>query len=70
MSATAYLLTQRDLLGTLEAFGPYKTYQVPVSQIEALAGLSFGDLSSHDPLESPLEAMTLHEVMGPVDIQL
>ena len=70
LSATAYLLTQRDLLGTLEVFGAYKTYQVPVSQIEALAGLSFGDLSSHDPLASPLEAMTLHEVLGPAEIRL
>ena len=70
LSATAYLLTQRGLLGTLEVFGPYKTYQVSVSQIEALAGLSFGDLSSHDPLASPFESITLHEVMGPVDIQL
>jgi len=70
LSATAYLLTQRDLLSSLELFGPYKTYQVAVSQIEALTGLSLGDLSARDPLVSALEAMSLHEINGAADIVL
>jgi DNA/RNA endonuclease G (NUC1) len=51
-------------------FGPYKTYQVAVSQIEALTGLSLGDLSARDPLVSALEAMSLHEINGAADIVL
>lgn len=51
LSATAYLQTQKNLLISLEfAFGKYKTYQVPIRQIEALTGLDFGDLRAHDPL--------------------
>ncbi len=70
LSATAYLLTQRDLISALELFGPYKTYQVAVSQIETLTGLSLGDLSAHDPMVGPLETMSLHEINGAADIVL
>lgn len=70
LSATAYLLTQRDLISSLELFGPYKTYQVAVSQIEALTGLNFGDVTAHDPLVGPLETMSLHEINGAADIVL
>jgi endonuclease G len=51
LSATAYLQTQRDLLGNLEfAYGDYQTYQVPVAQIEALTNLDFGSLKLNDAL--------------------
>jgi endonuclease G len=51
LSATAYLLSQLDFMDDLEfAFGPYRTYQVPVQQIESLTGLDFGDLRGFDPL--------------------
>ena len=51
LSVTAYMLSQLDLLDNLEfVFGPYKTYQVPVQQIEQLTGLDFGDLKTYDPL--------------------
>ena len=51
LSATAYLQTQKNLLDDLEfAFGAYRTYQVPVSRIEAITGLDFGRLHEHDPL--------------------
>ncbi len=51
LSATAYLQTQKNLVSDLEfAYGAYKTYQVPVSTIESLTGLSFGTLPTHDPL--------------------
>jgi DNA/RNA endonuclease G (NUC1) len=57
LSATAYLQTQKNLLVSLAfAFGEYKTYQVPVSQIEALTGLDFGDLRTHDPLTNGVAA--------------
>ncbi len=51
LSATAYLVSQLDFMDDLEfAFGPFRTYQVPVRQIEELTGLDFGDLASYDPL--------------------
>jgi endonuclease G, mitochondrial len=52
LSATAYLQSQRNLISGLKEFGygEYKTYQVPVAQIEGLTGLDFGKLREHDPL--------------------
>jgi endonuclease G len=51
LSATAYMLSQLDFMDDLEfAFGPYRTYQVPVRQIESLTGLDFGNLKAFDPL--------------------
>ena len=56
LSATAYLLSQKELIEGLEflpeafSYGAYKTYQVPVRQIEDLTRLSFGSLSESDPL--------------------
>lgn len=52
LSATAYLQTQEDLIGgNLEfVYGQFGTYQVPISQIEKLAGLDFGNLREADPL--------------------
>lgn len=51
LSATAYLQTQKNLLEDLEfAYGAYRTYQVPVTRIEAITGLDFGALRDHDPL--------------------
>jgi endonuclease G len=62
LSATAYLLSQADLLRGLEAvgdfsYGAYRTYQVPVRRVEELTGISFGDLTRSDPLAG-LEAAT------------
>ncbi|MCX7748402.1 MAG: DNA/RNA non-specific endonuclease [Clostridia bacterium] len=68
LSATAYLQTQKNLIKDLEfAYGKYKTYQVHVSQIEALTGLDFGDLRKHDPLER-IESTTGHVIEAPQDI--
>ncbi len=51
LSATAYLQTQKDMIENLEFFfSEYKTYQVPIQQIEELSGLDFGDLYKYDPL--------------------
>ncbi|MBP3954087.1 DNA/RNA non-specific endonuclease [Gemmata sp. G18] len=53
LSATAYMLTQRNLQDDFEApfvFGPFRTYQVPIARVEDATGLSFGNLSDFDPL--------------------
>ncbi len=55
-SATAYLLSQEDLIRGLEStedfnYGAYETFQVKVAKVQELTGLSFGPLSAHDPLE-------------------
>lgn len=70
LSATGYLLSQESLIKqNLEeelavaapeefSYGAYRTFQVPVTQVESVTGLSFGPLSTLDPLAtSPLEAM-------------
>jgi endonuclease G len=56
LSATAYLLSQEELIHGLElagefSYGAYRTYQVPVRRIAGLTGLSFGTLPDADPLE-------------------
>ncbi|WP_433754056.1 DNA/RNA non-specific endonuclease [Paenibacillus amylolyticus] len=53
ISATAYLVSQKELIRNLESDvpGAFKTFQVKVSLVEALTGLDFGDLRNHDPLE-------------------
>ena len=51
LSATAYLQTQKNLIENLEfAYGEYKTYQVPITKIEAITGLDFGCLRNNDPI--------------------
>lgn len=52
LSATAYLLSQADLLSNIEefAFGAFRTYQVSVARIERLTGLDFGKLRRADPM--------------------
>ncbi|WP_088007703.1 DNA/RNA non-specific endonuclease [Indiicoccus explosivorum] len=51
LSATAYLLSQRDMLGNLEfTDGRFRTYQVPITEIAALTRLDFSRLIPYDPL--------------------
>ena len=56
LSATAYLLSQEELIRGLErvpeefSYGAYETFQVPVSRIEELTRLSFGSLRDFDPM--------------------
>jgi endonuclease G len=64
LSATGYLLSQEELIRGLEvlpeafSYGAYRTYQVPIAQIETITQLSFGaHLSDADPL-AKLEAAT------------
>ncbi|MBN1266025.1 MAG: DNA/RNA non-specific endonuclease, partial [Anaerolineales bacterium] len=70
LSATAYLQSQRDLISDLEveAYGQYKTYQVPIADIEGLTGLDFGALRQHDPLRpGELEAAAPIRLIGGVE---
>ncbi len=53
ISATAYIVSQKDLIANLEAefvFGKYKTFQVSIETIEQLTGLDFENLKSVQPL--------------------
>ena len=53
LSATGYVLSQGDFMDDLEfAFGPFRTFQTTIQQIERRTGLSFGSLRDHDPLGS------------------
>jgi len=67
LSATAYLLTQGDLIRdiTESAFvlGEYRTYQVKVTKIEALTGFDFGALRCHDPMAAEPEGMFGRDVV-------
>jgi endonuclease G len=58
LSATGYTISQDDFLREEEfVFGRYETFQVPISQIERQAGLSFGEFASLDPLRRVEEAL-------------
>jgi DNA/RNA endonuclease G (NUC1) len=51
LSATGYVQSQTDLLNDLEfAFGQFKTYQIPVAEVERRTGLDFGNLRTFDPM--------------------
>ena len=71
LSATAYLLSQEQLIQGLEvapeafSYGAYRTYQVPVRQIETLTGLSFGPLADADPLSRAETTAAAREVRRP-----
>jgi len=71
LSATAYLQTQKNLLEDLEfAYGAYRTYQVPVSRIEAITGLDFGSLRDHDPLADTESAAPARVIGHETDVRL
>jgi endonuclease G, mitochondrial len=49
--ATAYLRTQKNYLESMEFFDDeFKTWQVPVAQVEALTSISFGLPENADPM--------------------
>jgi len=54
LSATAYLLTQGDLIRNLTeaafVLGEYKTYQIKVSRLSELTGFDFSGMTAFDPL--------------------
>ncbi len=70
LSATAYLQTQKNLIENLEfAYGEYKTYQVPITKIEAITGLDFGCLRNNDPINQ-LESTIGHVIEKSENIKL
>jgi endonuclease G, mitochondrial len=74
LSATAYLLSQEHLIEGLQpreafAYGAYKTYQVPVTKVEKLSGLSFG-LVHADPLATRAVEVATKELDKPADMVL
>jgi endonuclease G, mitochondrial len=74
LSATAYLLSQENLIAGLRAreefsYGAYKTYQVPVTKVEKLTRLSFG-LVHADPLATRDMVETTKEVGEYEDVVL
>lgn len=51
LSATGYLQSQKNVVENLEfVYGAYKTYQIPITTVEELTGLDFGQLSKFDPI--------------------
>ena len=74
LSATAYLLSQKHLIEGLRpreafAYGAYKTYQVHVTKVEKLSGLSFG-LAGADPLATREIGVAEKELDKPADMVL
>ncbi|GAG61244.1 unnamed protein product, partial [marine sediment metagenome] len=54
-SATAYLLSQSNLVADLSetfSYGKYKTYQTPISKIIDKTGIDFNKLDEFDPMKS------------------
>ncbi|QKV73259.1 DNA/RNA non-specific endonuclease [Amycolatopsis sp. Hca4] len=75
LSATAYLLSQEELIHGLEAatefdYGAYRTYQVPVRRIAELTGLSFGELEAADPLAGLESTSQAQEIRTAADLVL
>jgi DNA/RNA endonuclease G (NUC1) len=71
LSATAYTLSQRDLVTGLEfVFGEFRTYQIRLRQVEEWTGLDFGELRNFDPKDALESAGAPVEIKRPQDIQL
>jgi endonuclease G len=62
LHATAYVLSQKDLITDLEfVFGQFRTYQLPIAELEERTGLDFGKLSNFDPLKDQ-ETFAIREI--------
>lgn len=71
LSASAYLRTQRNLPGVREfVFGAFRTFQVPVAEIERLSALRFADLAKRDvmPGTRGLGETAAQLIQGPDDL--
>ncbi len=70
LHATGYMLSQTDLLTDIEfVFGQFRTYQVPIAEIEAQTRLNFGKLRNADPLKDQ-EAFAIREIATLGDVVL
>lgn len=74
LSATAYVLSQADMVTGLEfAFGEFRTYQIPLTDVERWTHLDFGTLRDVDPKkdQDALEAdVRFVPIESAADIQL
>lgn len=69
LSATAYLLSQAGMIEDLEfLFGPFRTYQISVAQLQTLTDLDFGNLADFDPLGTT-ESIVQRVIDRPQDIR-
>lgn len=79
-SVTAYLLSHEDYLKDMgereligeDGFGAYKTYQIPLSQLEEMTHLNLENLKIYDPLANTrsISAIYYTEIGGASSIQL
>ena len=72
MSATGYVLSQADLITDLEfAYGPFKTFQVPLKRISRLAGIDFPEeVAAADPMAGQESTVRFRELGAAADIML
>ena len=73
MSHEDYLkdMGERELIGE-DGFGAYKTYQIPLSQLEEMTNLNLENLKKYDPLANirSISAANYTEIGGESSIQL
>ena len=79
-SVTAYLLSHEDYLKDMgergligeDGFGAYKTYQIPLSQLEEMTHLNLENVKKYDPLAHTrsINAINYTEIGGASSIQL
>jgi len=76
LSATAYLLSQEDLIAGLEvapeafSYGAYRMFQVPVQRVEEFTRLSFGSLVDADPLGGLEAGFAPRQIQRPQELVL
>jgi endonuclease G len=73
LAASAYLRTQRNLPGVRDLeFGAFRTFQVPLAEIERLSALRFGKLTGLDVMavSRSLDAASARLIRGPDDLVL
>jgi endonuclease G len=70
LSATGYVLSQADLITDLEfAFGPFRTFQVPLSTLARLARLRLDEaVAQADPLLGLEAPPSFIEIEGAADL--
>lgn len=72
LASSAYALSQADLVSGLEfAFGPFRTYQVPIGRVARWARLSFDPaVVAADAFDTAQEAVGYRPIEGPGDLRL
>ncbi len=79
-SVTAYLLSHEDYLKDMgereligeDGFGAYKTYQIPLSQLEEMTNLNLENVRKYDPLANirSISGMNFREIGSESSIEL